>query len=52
MTGINQSPGQTAFYLKTWERFLTTDILTDWYNIRDGKVEGLLPGTGGETSAV
>ncbi len=52
MTGISQSPGQTAFYLKTWERFLTTDILTDWYNIRDGKVEGLLPGTGGETSAV
>jgi hypothetical protein len=51
-TIISQAPGQTAFYLKTWERFLTTDILADWYNIRAGQVEALLPGIGGETSAV
>jgi hypothetical protein len=43
----DQVSGQTTFYLKTWERFLTTDILGGWYNIRAEKVEALLPGTGG-----
>ena len=47
MTAVGQVSGQTTFYLKTWQRFLTTDILGGWYNIRAEKVEALLPGTGG-----
>ncbi len=48
LTTIGQQRGQVRFYLKTWEAFLASDIGAGWYDIRQEKVETLLPLAGGE----